>query len=209
MSRTFKIPSRDYYNEGEIIFLKKQATIKQGLTVLVGYNGAGKSTLLQILKSELDENEVKYISFDNVIDSGSRSRERAGFYGDVQFIATSLCSSEGENIILNMGNVAHRIATHIRKNENEKELWILLDAVDSGLSIDNVIDLKDLFSLIIDDNKNKDIYIIISANEYELAREEQCFDVCNYITFKDYVDYRNFIIKSRKRKDERKLKNNL
>lgn len=206
MSRTFDIENRDYYEEGEIIFWKKQATINPGLTVLVGCNGTGKSTLLHhVIKAQLEENEIKYISFDNLIDGGSHARERAGFYGDIEFLGTSLCSSEGENIVMNMGNIAQRVGTHLRKNRNEKELWILLDAVDSGLSVDNIIDLKDLFSLIIDDNKNKDVYIVISANEYELARGEQCFDVylSKYITFKDYEDYRNFIIKSRERKDKR------
>lgn len=205
MSRTFEIPNRDYHNEGEIIFWKKQATINPGVTVLVGCNGSGKSTLINIIKSELEQNEIKYISFNNLTDGGSNARQKAGFYGDYQFMAISLCSSEGENIVLNMGNVVERIGSHIRKNRNEKELWILLDAIDSGLSIDNIIDIKNLFELIIDTNKDKDVYIVISANEYELAREEQCFDVylSKYITFKDYEDYRNFIIKTRERKDKR------
>lgn len=90
---------------------------------------------------------------------------------------------------------------------NHKERWLLLDATDSGLSIDNVIEFKDLFNLIIDEGKkfDKEVYIIISANEYELARNEQCFDVNagKYITFKDYDDYREFILKSRDKKDKR------
>ena len=50
-----------------------------------------------------------------------------------------------------------------------------------------------------------EIYIVISAIEYELCRGEQCFDVYNgkYITFKDYEDYREFILKNREWKENR------
>lgn len=87
------------------------------------------------------------------------------------------------------------------------ERWILLDAVDSGYSVDNVIELKGLFKLIQKDANasGKHVFIVVSANEYELARKEKCFDVHNgsYIEFSDYEDYRNFIIDSRKIKDNR------
>lgn len=201
MSRTFNIENKDYYEKGKIIFSKQQAIIDPGVTVLVGCNGSGKTTLINIIRTQLENEEIKYISFDNLRDGGYYAKERAGFYGDAKFLATSLTSSEGENIILNMSNIVQKIGNYARLDK--KELWVLLDAVDSGLSIDNIIDLKDLFNLIINTNTDKDVYIIISANEYELAREEQCFDVYSlkYITFKDYEDYRKFIIKSKERKD--------
>ena len=51
----------------------------------------------------------------------------------------------------------------------------------------------------------KNIYIIIAANEYELARNADCFDVNagKYIRFNDYEEYRTFIINSRKKKEAR------
>ena len=50
-----------------------------------------------------------------------------------------------------------------------------------------------------------ELYLVISANEYELARKESCFDVNKgkYITFKDYEDYRSFILNSRAFKENR------
>lgn len=205
MSRTFTIENRDYYEEKQYIFRRKQATIEPGVTVLVGCNGTGKTTLIDIIKRQLEDHEIKYISYNNLRDGGTTAREKAMMRDDYEFVTASMCSSEGENISLNLGRTAIKIGNYIRSHIFEKELWVLLDAVDSGLSIDNIIELKGLFDLIIKDNKNKDIYIVISANEYELAREEQCFDVYNssYITFKDYEDYRKFIIKSRERKDKR------
>lgn len=206
MSREFKI-EKDYWNDNDILFKKSKIKFDPGLTVLVGCNGSGKSTILLHLKSKLENKGIKYISFNNLTDGGDYARSKASFYGDLEFLSTSICSSEGENIIMNLRDIASRIGTISRKYDNIKELWILLDAIDSGLSIDNIIQVKDLFDLVIEDNKQRgtDIYIIASANEYELARGEQCFDVtnCKYITFKDYEDYRNFIIKSAEYKEKR------
>ena len=49
------------------------------------------------------------------------------------------------------------------------------------------------------------IYIVVSANEYEMAREEQCFDVINgkYINVPDYETYRQFILDSKAEKEKR------
>lgn len=94
--------------------------------------------------------------------------------------------------------------------ENEKELsnerWFLFDAIDSGLSTDNVIELKEyLFKQIFDNSDEKEIYIVVSANEYEMANGEQCFDVMEgkYITFKNYDEYKQMILNSRTKKEER------
>ena len=153
--------------------------------------------------------------------------EEAGFYGNIEFLAISQSSSEGECIYLNLCSFAEKIIAFMENgkvdslsarlenvltgkeddNPKTKERWILLDAVDSGLSIDNIIDLKCFLQMIISDFKKHgyDLYIVISANEYELANGEQCFDVNNgkYVKFDCYEDFRNFIVKSREMKDKR------
>ena len=67
---------------------------------------------------------------------------------------------------------------------------------------------KYLFNTIFEDTTGTDVYIVVSANEYELARGENCFDVYNgkYIQFEDYEDYRNFILNTRNIKDKRVYK---
>ena len=120
-----------------------------------------------------------------------------------------MCSSEGENINLNIGNFAGKIGNYQRSHADAKELWIFFDAVDSGLSVDNVVDLKEtLFRLILENSGATEVYIIVSANEYELARGEACFDVlrCKYTQFKTYEAYRKFILKTREVKDARVYK---
>lgn len=225
MSRKFKLVS-DYHEEGVNLYKKKTITLKQGVTVLVGCNGIGKTTLLRQLKDSLKKENIPYIEFDNLKDGGSSARSQACYMGNFNFLSEAMCSSEGENIVMNISQLASRLGNFVKtgedrsnrnrfaeifsKEENREELsnerWILLDAVDSGLSVDNIVNLKEqLFATILEHNFGTEIYIVISANEYELARNEQCFDVYNgkYVKFKDYEEYRDFILESRNIKNSR------
>lgn len=86
---------------------------------------------------------------------------------------------------------------------------MLFDAIDSGLSIDNIVDIKEcLFNIILEDTTGTDVYIIVSANTFEMCFNEQCLDVRTgkHREFKTYTSYKNFILKSREQKD-RRLKN--
>lgn len=225
MSRKFEI-ERDYYDAGYILYKKKTIEIKHGVTVFVGCNGIGKTTLIHQLKNRLKKENIPSISFDNLNEGGATSRQENFENGDIAFLATASLSSEGENIVMNMGKFAIRLHdfvkqgkdskrnmfTEIFKSSNDseeveipKERWIFLDAIDSGLSIDNIVDVKQLFNTILEHNFGNEIYIVVSANEYEMASGEQCFDVYNgkYVKFKDYEDYRNLIMKTREIKDYR------
>lgn len=231
MSRKFTL-LKDYYEEGINLYKKKTITIKPGITVLVGCNGIGKTTLLHQIRDRLKNDNIPYIEFDNLHNGGSKSVSEAGFYGDFSFMATAMCSSEGENIVMNIGKLAERLGYFVKEGEDPKEKkhiqlarsfakingedvkeesipnerWILLDAVDSGLSVDNVVDIKELlFKTILEYNYGNDIYIVVSANAYELAKNEQCFDVYNgkYVKFNDYEEYRQFVLDSKEWKNER------
>ena len=158
--------------------------------------------------------------FDNLKDGGQNSIAYHALLEDFAFVATATRSSEGETIHMNISNLAILLNKFVRTGDSSKndrydklfkaigklvnndsyeeeereipnERWILLDAIDSGFSVDNIVDIKEaLFKTIIKYNFGNEIYIIVSANEYELCRGEQCFDVYNgkYITFKDYVE---------------------
>lgn len=222
---------RDPYDEGFSTCRLKQIIMKSGLTVLVGCNGAGKSTLLRNIKSELKKEDIPCHLFDNLHDGGANSRSMNAFEENWEFVATSMCSSEGENINMNIGGLAKklkefmvtgrisdrfsRIGDAFAKYSGEKgykipetkERWLLLDAIDSGFSIDNVIEAKDFFKMVINDfaDHGYELYIVVSANEYELANGEDCFDVMNgkYVQFKNYDDFKEFILRSREKKDKR------
>ena len=231
MSRKFQL-IKDYYEEGFNLYKKKTIEIKSGVTVLVGCNGIGKSTLLRQMRDKLKKDNIPFVMFDNLKDGGGHAVSEAGFLGNFGFMATAMCSSEGENIVMNIDNLAARLGQFVKTGEDPKEIrhtrlarsiaaingeeidepeisnerWILLDAVDSGLSVDNIVDLKEqLFQTILEYNYGNEIYIVISANEYEMARGEKCFDVYNgkYVKFKDYEEYRNLVLQSKEWKYQR------
>lgn len=198
----------DPFDVGCTIFRRKTIHIKPGFTALVGCNGLGKTTLIKQLQALLDDEDMKYISYNNLHDGGHNARQRAHDRGDFTFLATAAFSSEGENIMMNLGRFAGAIKRFEKDNPDLKEIWIFFDAIDSGFSIDNMVDAKNLFDTIIKHNADRGVtaYIIVAANSYEMARESNCFDVlnCRYVKFADYDEYRNFIMKTREEKDARK-----
>lgn len=231
MGRKFKVEKR-YYGEDYDLYKKRSITINEGVTVLVGCNGSGKTTLLHQIKDQLKRDGIPVLSFDNLHEGGSRAISSAGFYGDFGYMSAAMSSSEGENIVLNISKLASTLRPFIQTGESQtdrdrftrgfakalwgdeteekkevpNERWILLDAVDSGLSVDNIVDIKEyLFKTILEDAGNCQVFILVSGNEYEIARGENCFDVYagKYVKFSNYEKYRNFILKSREIKDKR------
>ena len=221
---------RDPYNPREYIYTKKEFEFKPGVTVLVGCNGCGKSTLLRHMKEYLKSKKVPVISFDNLHDGGSNARSLAAYEGDFTYMSTSCVSSEGENIILALGRIAQTLRPFIQTGESQdrsdrlvkafakavwgdqnepdipNERWLLFDAIDSGLSVDNVIDVKEyLFKTILADAGDTKIYIVCACNEYELANGEQCMDTHTgkYVNLRNYEAYKKFVLKSREIKDKR------
>lgn len=205
MSRIFMIHKNPYDNVN--IYKQSKIIIRPGVTILVGCNGMGKTTLLNMIQEKLEKENLPVILFNNNIEGGNAAMQKALLNANINFLMNLVTSSEGEQIHLNIAAMAEKIGKFVRNNEQAKELWILFDAVDSGMSIDNVVEIKELlFKTILNDCKDKrDVYIICSANTYELCNEENCFDVLagEYLRFNSYEDYRNFILNSRKNKDSR------
>ena len=175
--------------------------------MLVGCNGTGKTTFLKEIEHQLKKREVPLVSYDNLKDGGHNALSFAAHIGNMEYLAMGMCSAEGENIYMNLGQTVRKIRNMIQKHPKAKELWVLMDAVDSGLSVDNIVELKELLFEIVNDvsKRGTDIYFIMSANEYEMARNEQCLDIYNgrYIKFADYEEYRQFVLNSRRLKDNR------
>ena len=206
MSRRFNIP-KDPYDTDDIVFAKSRIDIKTGLTVLVGCNGSGKSTLMRHIGYRLKKLDIPFFEYDNLHQGGHSAKDWAlNVSGDMNLLVGLVTSSEGEQIYINFGEMCRKLGGFIRQNAGAKEIWVMLDAIDSGLSIDYIVELKKfLTDLVIGGNSDKDIYILMSANAYELCRDSQCFDVRNgvYTSFKDYEEYRDFVLRSREWKDKR------
>ena len=225
---------RNPYDCGFSTTRLKNIIIKSGITILVGCNGAGKTTLIKNITEQLKKENTPYYVFDNLYSGGKKSISKMVDSNNIEKAALMLSSSEGENIANNICDILEKARCFIKtgdsdvyktnkilkflKNINQdeepiisNERWFLFDAIDSGYSIDNIVEFKEILNLMILDSKkmNKDLYIIISANSYEMANNENCFDVMSgkYIRFKDYNEYKKFIIKTRKRKEKRYSRN--
>lgn len=138
-------------------------------------------------------------------------------------------SSEGECIKINLGRQAAKYKEFAEtgkikerfdnifsglfndKDAEEKSISpvrvLLYDALDSGMSIDAIIEVKAFLKKVIENNIQNGLitYIITVANEYEMANGEMCFDVNagEYISFQNYEEYKKFVLTSRKLKEKR------
>lgn len=174
-------------------------TISPGFTALVGPNGAGKTTLLQQIKEYADREKIDVWEYSNLRDGGRAAIERYTLYGNVQNIAAAMMSSEGECVALNFGNRVGALGQTVRHHvKAEKPLIVLLDSIDSGVSIDRARELRGLFDLIVehDISEGAEIYIIMAVNHYEIANAPvDCVNVRNgkHMKFDSYDKYAEFI----------------
>lgn len=176
-------------------------SLRPGYTALVGPNGAGKTTLLQQVKEIAKKKGHDVFYYSNQEDGGSTSMERNMLQDNLQFVATAMCSSEGERIAMAFGDILPKIGARVRKDIAEnRPLFILLDGLDSGASIDRTRELMSLFELIEKDagvqpgGAEHEVYILAAVNSYEMARR-RCVNVRTgeSMTFGGYEEYADFI----------------
>lgn len=231
--RTFNIHNKDYYIEGTLYKANKLTLQENDVYCLVGCNGIGKSTVLyqmihdndNSLKETAYDLKDEYNAFSNLFNSKNKN-EYDEFYilinkdtklniKDDDSVLHNLFGnfmSTGEqnvhNILPNLPNIIESL-NKLEKLEN-KELYVMIDDLDVGVSIDVLIELTKIIDKLELKLKKLNInyYIVITANSYELARRFKCIDVINMkeISFKDYDDYANYVSETRKYKDTRNKK---
>lgn len=90
---------------------------------------------------------------------------------------------------------------------NKDMIFVFFDATDSGMSIDNIIDIKKFLKETVTEDCNSvgvSLFIIIATNAYEFANGEDCIDIqhMKHIRFNDYEEYKKFILSSAKFKED-------
>lgn len=192
---SLKIKIDDWYDLHHGFTLK----IEPGFTALVGPNGAGKTTLLTQIKEFAVQEKIDTWEYSNLRDGGSMAQSEYGFYGSFENLAATIMGSEGECVALNFSNKVRALGQAVRKSiEEKKPLIVLLDAIDSGASIDRARDIRGLFDIIYENDisKGAEVYIVMAVNHYELAKSPaDCVNVRNgkHMMFGSYERYAEFI----------------
>lgn len=177
--------------------------LRPGYTAIVGPNGAGKTTLLVQLEEIARRRDYQTFRYSNLEPGIGQARQIWMYRGKLDLFAASAMSSEGENIALAFGPIVQKIGRRVTEYiKSNTPLLILLDALDSGASVDRLRQLLDLFNLILKDagildnaSPEHEIYIVAAVNSYELASRAVCVDprTGKSRTFRDYTDYADFI----------------
>ena len=192
-------------NLEEILFFNK-IELKQ-VTLLFGANGVGKSSFIKGLlkqkevKINSDKKTVLYSFINSEQNFRNMNKNSNLAYQDIfnpylinkKYNAEEL--SEGQSIIYSIQEI-FELCEQIKDDDNDS--IILLDEVDSGLSIDNVEYLSDKIKEIAD--KYSNIQFVIGFNNYEFCRNfPEVFNMYNgkYITIESYKQYKDIIINNR------------
>lgn len=218
------------YEKGDILFLKGSVEIPEGLTVITGCNGSGKSTLLYDIEGKYKGDHDWYIvSYREKEDGRGNSMSSYIFGGDYQALASVFSASEGEAVFRNYANKVYKEIAAFRdtkiasKNSEDiglfrykgirmakaKYLLVILDGIDSGVSLDMTIDIKNFLHIILEELHKwipeVPVYILVSSNSWEFCEGERCLDArsLKFKEFSSYEEYRKYILDSRKKKEHR------
>ena len=162
----------DCYKDNNII------DIYSGVTILTGPNGSGKTFACCQIRDYLQENN-EMVKFINVYTEGQHIADKYLLDGNTRALAKYTNASEGQRVYDTFtDNYVYNIGTFIREVSKriDKTGYIILDGCDSGVSIDLLMNYRDLFNLIVEDckNQNIEIYIIVTSNSYELIPYYDC-----------------------------------
>ncbi len=136
-------------------------------TILLGPNGTGKSMSLRHLEKELDDAGQHFVRFNTANHDVVNS--------DMSFRPERLISawnSEGERL---RKSIVFWAGDYIVKEllSHKMDLYILIDQIDSGLSLDKMAQvLDDLFYLYLAEQKKhprRKLRFIFTANSYEFV----------------------------------------
>lgn len=189
-----------------------------GITMLIGPNGSGKTITLKQIHSifsddlaiqkweDISQNDnIKNLyssyHYDNVYEE--RWTKDSWMHSGLESrFASTFENSEGQDIWDYIYYKAPAIgkAVRIAKKNNKKGIFILIDGLDSGLSLDKINELRVYLLDFINEKEtteNFEVYIICSANSYEMCNNYNCIDVTNQnkIIFNKYEDFEKYFIK--------------
>ena len=131
-----------------------------------------------------------------MLDGGDNAKQKYDFNNETSLLIAAITSSEGEEIAVHFEQAVRKLGQACKKAKAEdKEIFVLLDSLDSGASIDRMRELLSLFKMVIGD-MGESVYIIAAVNSYEMTMAPaRCINVRTgkEVKFKSYEDYADFI----------------
>lgn len=219
---------------------KDSVTIDFGhIYAFVGCNGIGKSTLIRQICQDNDtslctfahnllDDYNGYSSFSRFLlsdeDLNRPQKEPSVFYlpvdrssnarglGSESFISdiASNFMSTGESLTNTVAPCFDIIQKELPRLRG-KEIYVLLDDLDVGVSLDVIADERRVIDAMARDlEANGTRYAIcIAANNYELARNLECISCADLspVSFSTYDEYRDFVLSTRTWKNFRDTRN--
>lgn len=207
-----KVWSNPKYTDGKSKEIKY--TFEPGVTMLIGTNGSGKTTLLNQINSIFNDggwvkiqdndkirNKYSCYQYDNRIQNSEAKQDWLNS-GKIDRLAATFQNSEGQDMYDFLYYKMTEIGRFIRISKSKQDIkgaFILLDGLDSGLSLDILEKIrKEVLDFIIKEDNTKDfeLYIICSANSYEFCNNYNCIDVTNQkkLIFKKYDLFRDYVL---------------
>lgn len=187
-----------YCNDKRLHF--KELEIKGRLNILVGGNGVGKTTLLNgIKRKEYEIESTTPIEIKQYSNSKDNYRVKTSANMTTPQMITQANAkfmSEGQSILYSLisflGNIEKEAE---RLLEEKKSLIVILDEVDSGLSVDAI---NVLMHIIIDIlNTHMNVQFFISSNNYHFTFvHNNIINMYNgkYQKINSYEEYFNLMI---------------
>lgn len=125
-----------------VLYKNKNFDLLPGVTSLVGCNGSGKSTFIEhFLIPYLNKHDIEHIDWNDRQKGGHNLMDRfLNIDGNIEGLAAMALSSEGERIVHGLGDILPKIGHKVRNNKGEP-LVITFDAIDSGMSVDEIIEI--------------------------------------------------------------------
>ena len=209
MTKTINLTvSTKPFDDDTKIYLRKDFTFEPGLTSLVGCNGSGKTTLIDFyLKSYVRKNKIEYIFWNDRRSGGSTLMQQCMDNDDMNGVISLFMSSEGERISYALLDVFKNIGRCFRVCKGQSVV-IMFDAIDSGMSVDEICETRDvILDIVIPDAEKQNVtpYFVIAANNYEWCSDNRIHNIDvqtgKSLDINSYDDYKKIILKSRERKD--------
>lgn len=194
------------------ILMFNSCKCNKNLNLLFGANGVGKTSFLKYIDKCTNNKDLSnnirlregYKAFNLYSFSNSDNNYREvgrssnfGIYPEAHSIVKKYAASslsEGQSIIFSIQDFLEYLENNL-PYENEVSNVILMDEIDSGLSVDNIKYVMDRVNNII--NERKDIQMFISFNNYAVCENNPnnvlSMYTGKYIKINGYRQFRYYI----------------